>query len=486
MKSGLFWKLLGAQLVVVATILLAALWLLRINAADSFQSYLQAQETDRLREYRDEVLSQLEQHGSWERLLATQHQGLPERGHMRRGQHRGPRPPPNSDGIPGPGGHPRPGRPSPRSGPLPAGGSGHQPLILDSAGAVVFPLRAPAPPADSIRLPLEWRGKLVGSVVQPSRSPQRQQAEIEFQARQTQAYLHAALLAMLIATILAAVVSGWLSRRVAAIERGTRAFADRNFAVRVNQDGGDELAQLAAQVNRLGEALVRHEQRQKQWLADVAHELRTPLAVLKGELEALLEGVRSAGPEALTSLQEEVARLNRLVEDLNLLSLAESGGLRLHRADGDLRDLLEEVQDRFASVLADAGFDLQLDQPTEPASCAFDQPRLEQVLGNLISNVLRYATPGVVTLQLRRHEQHHRITLADSGPGVSAQRREQLFDRFYQIDGARSRQPGSSGLGLAICRSLVEAHGGNIHAAEAEGGLAILIDLPIQATEPSA
>ena len=486
MKSGLFWKLLGAQLVVVAIILLAALWLLRIHAADSFQNYLQAQETEQLIDYRDDLLSQLEQLGSWELLLAAQHQNLPEHGRTRRGQHRGPR----HDARPGSplrlGTHPRPDPRPPPKGPRLSTDGSHRPLILNPDGEVVFPARAPAPPAESVRLPLMWRDRLQGYVVQPTRSPQRQQAEIDFQARQTRAYLHAAVLAMLVATILAAVVAGWLSRRVRAIERGTRAFANRDFAVRVDQDGGDELAQLASQVNRLGEALARHEQRQKQWLADVAHELRTPLAVLKGELEALLEGVRSAGPEALTSLQEEVARLNRLVEDLNLLSLAESGGLRLDRADGDLRDLLEEVQDRFASVLANAGFDLQLDQPPEPASCAFDQPRLEQVLGNLISNVLRYATPGVVTLQLRRQQHHHRITLADSGPGVSAQRREQLFDRFYQIDGARSRQPGSSGLGLAICRSLVEAHGGNIHAAEVEGGLAILIDLPIQATEPSA
>lgn len=479
MKSGLFWKLLGAQLLVVATILLAALWLLRINAADSFQRYIQAQENDRLSEYRDEVLSQLEQHGSWERLLAEQHQDLPDAGRGRRGHRRGAYPEPNRIRPPRPGGPPDQGARPHRSGPPPSLGASHRPLILDAAGNVVFPARAPAPPAASVRLPLEWRGRRVGYVVQPSRSPQRQLAEVEFQARQTQAYLHAAVVAMLIAAILAAVVAAWLSRRVRAIERGTRAFANRDFAVRVDQAGGDELAQLAAQVNRLGEALARHEQRQKQWLADVAHELRTPLAVLKGELEALLEGVRSAGPEALNSLQEEVARLNRLVEDLNLLSLAESGGLRLQLALGDLRELLEDVQERFGSVLADAGFDLQLTLPGETASCAFDPPRLEQVLGNLISNVLRYATPGVVRLSLSRHGRQQRITLADSGPGVSIQRREQLFDRFYQIDGARSRQPGSSGLGLAICRGLVEAHGGKIHADESAGGLAIHIDLPL-------
>lgn len=482
MTSGLFWKLLGAQLVVVATILLAALWLLRINAADSFQNYLQAQETERLSAYRDELLSQLAEHGSWERLLATLQQGLSDHGHPRPSHHRRPHAGQHRSRPPQPGGYPGPDGLPHRSEPPPSQGRGHRPLILDSAGTVVFPAQAPAPPADSIRLPLEWRGRLFGYVVQPSRSPQRQQAEIEFQARQTQTYQHAALLAMLIATILAAVVAGWLSRRVRAIERGTRAFANRDFSVRVHQAGSDELAQLADQVNRLGEALARHEQRQKQWLADVAHELRTPLAVLKGELEALLEGVRSAGPEALTSLQEEVARLNRLVEDLNLLSVAESGGLRLHCARGDLRDLLEEVQERFGSVLADAGFDLRLEQPTAAATCGFDQPRMEQVLGNLISNILRYASPGIVRLELRRHDRHHRIALADSGPGVSAQRREQLFDRFYQMDGSRGRQPGSSGLGLAICRSLVEAHGGSIRAEDADGGLAIIIDLPIQST----
>lgn len=483
MKSGLFWKLLGAQIAVIATVLLIALGLLRLHAADSFRSYLQANEAEQLLAFRDEVLQQLEQTGSWAAMLALRNEQL-------RSQRptRGPGLPPRDFGAPrGDGPHDAAGR---RGGPPPrhrppggrrgAGGS-HQPLLLDLHERVVFPLSAPPAPSDSERLPVQWQGQLLGHAVMPRRAPQQQAAEQAFEMQQNRAYRWAAVLALAAAAVFAALLAAWLARRIQRIERGTRAFADRNFSVRVADTGSDEISRLAHEVNRMGDALASHERRQKQWLADVAHELRTPLAVLRGELEALLEGVRSAGPDALHSLQEEVARLNRLVEDLNLLSLAESGGLRLHLAEGDLRDLIDEVQERFDSVLSAAGFSLQVQLPDHAAVAHFDQQRLEQVLGNLISNCLRYAQPGPASLILEPDAQVHRIVLRDSGPGVEAQRRQQLFDRFYQVDGARSRpQRGSSGLGLAICRSIVEAHRGHIWAEDADGGLAIVIELPVR------
>lgn len=490
MRSGLFWKLLGAQLVVVATILLAALWLLRLHAADSFRSYLQAEETRQLAIFRDEVLEGLERYQDWSQMLAAQAEALPGPRAVRQrrpdsfSRHHGPRLGPEARPGAGPGRGPGPGQPHHRapSGPPLQPGGNHQPLIVTPQGTVVFPPGAPPAPGDSLRLPIQWRDTLMGYVVQPRRGEQRQQAEADFEARQNRAYLQAAMLALAIATALAALIAAWLARRVRAIERGTRAFADRDFAARVSDPGRDELSRLAGQVNRLGIALAAHERRQKQWLADVAHELRTPLAVLQGELEALLEGVRRAGPEALSSLQEEVARLSRLVEDLNLLSLAESGGLRLQREPGDLRDLLDDVHERFNSVLAAAGFTLQLALPSTAASYAYDHQRLEQVLGNLVSNLLRYATPGPVKLSLHSDAAGHWIRLEDAGPGVSEEWRQHLFDRFYQVDGARHRTPaGSSGLGLAICRSLVEAHDGHIRAEDAGGGLGIVIELPARA-----
>jgi two-component system sensor histidine kinase BaeS len=228
-------------------------------------------------------------------------------------------------------------------------------------------------------------------------------------------------------------------------------------------------------------ALEGYDARQRQWLADIAHELRTPLSVLRGELEAVIDGVRPAGADAMRSLRQEVGRLEALIGDLQLVSLAESGGLRLNRADTDVSALVEQAAARFRERLASRGFTLHLSVGAA-LTATVDAQRLEQALANLLENVLRHGTPGPVTVSAYREADKIVISVADAGPGVPPEALPKLFDRLYRVESARTRAAGGAGLGLSIVKSIVEAHGGTVDAhpvgaASAATGLEIAIRL---------
>ncbi|MFP5304697.1 MAG: ATP-binding protein, partial [Gammaproteobacteria bacterium] len=199
------------------------------------------------------------------------------------------------------------------------------------------------------------------------------------------------------------------------------------------------------------------------------------------ELEAMLDGVRSADPARLGSLQQEVLRLTHLIEDLHLLSLAESGGLRLLRAPADLVAIARAAAARFEDRLHAAGFSVELALPSAPLPVEVDVQRIEQVLGNLFENVLRHASPpGPLRIEAGAQADEAWVAVSDACPGVPAQTLAHLFDRLYRVESARSRGDGGAGLGLAICRSIVEAHGGRISAEpSARGGLRVRIALPV-------
>ena len=309
------------------------------------------------------------------------------------------------------------------------------------------------------------------------REPQR-----EFAKRQARVFAWVAVIGLSLSLMISALTANYLARRIRRLSSASAAFAQRDFSTRAVDGGRDELGQLAEDFNSMAEALSRYEQRQRQWLADAAHELRTPLAVLRGELEALLDGVRHADEQALRSLQEETQRLTMLVDDLNLLSLAESGSLNLHLQNYELGELMAAAQQRLAVPMSMSGF--QLKTIAAPAlTVRVDRARFEQVLGNLLNNVLRHADPGEVTLAHGQSGNRAWCRVSDAGPGVDAAHRERLFDRLYQAEHDRNQQhPGKrgSGLGLAICKGIIEAHGGRIYAQAApSGGLQITIELKV-------
>jgi len=246
--------------------------------------------------------------------------------------------------------------------------------------------------------------------------------------------------------------------------------ADGDLSVRVPEGRPDEMGRLAQSFNRMVAAIQDADQRRRDMTADVAHELRTPLHILQGNLEGIQDGVYQATPQQIELLLDETQRLARLVEDLRTLSLAEAGQMPLERAAVDLQALLADAVVTFSGPAEAAGIGLRLEvAPGTPAplSVEGDAGRLDQALGNLLANAIHH-TPagGQVSLRLEALPgRTARIQVSDTGPGIPPEDLAYIFDRFW-----RGREPGSgSGLGLAITRGLIEAHGGEIRVESAPG-----------------
>jgi len=260
-------------------------------------------------------------------------------------------------------------------------------------------------------------------------------------------------------------------RRVAA---ATHRLAAGDYGERVAVDSRDEVGQLARDFNRLAHTLERNEQMRRAFMADVSHELRTPLSVLRGELEALEDG------ESLHSLQTEVAMLGQLVDDLYELSLADVGALTYRKSALDVAEQLRIAVAMFRERLAERRIDLELQLPERPLPVFADAGRLQQLFGNLLENSLRYThAGGRLRIVAQEAAEAVSIDFLDSAPGVDERHLPRLFERFYRGEASRSRTSGGAGLGLAICLSIVEAHGGSLSARPSPlGGLWLNIALP--------
>ncbi|KAI1694070.1 histidine kinase-, DNA gyrase b-, and HSP90-like ATPase domain-containing protein [Ditylenchus destructor] len=238
---------------------------------------------------------------------------------------------------------------------------------------------------------------------------------------------------------------------------------------------------VAAWVTRRLLRPVRHVAAATHQLAAGDFALRTPLGVLHGELEAIEDGVRQPDAQALRSLQGEVAVLHKLVEDLHELSLADVGGLAYRKDVVDLGALIGVTAGAFGERLHGSGLALRLDLPEEPLPVFGDERRLRQLLGNLLENSCRYTDAGgALSISARVSGRQVVVDLQDTAPGVGPEHLPRLFERFYRVDGSRSRQGGGSGLGLSICQRIVEAHEGRITATPSPlGGLWIRVELPV-------
>jgi two-component system, OmpR family, sensor histidine kinase BaeS len=350
--------------------------------------------------------------------------------------------------------------------------------LLDAQQQWVAGYREISP--DMQRLAVQAGGKTVGWVVLAPFQSVADGGDQRFQQGQAQAALATAALAL----VLAALIAWWVSRTLLApvrrVAAATHRLAGGHHDIRVPVDSRDEVGQLARDFNHLALTLERNEALRREFIADVSHELRTPLAVLRGELEALEDGVRPLGPAAVTSLQAEVTQLGQLVDDLYELALADAGALSYRMAPLDLGALLQRVTEAHQPRTDAAGLHLTLQCPSGPQPLNGDEARLQQLLDNLLENSRRYTdAPGQIQLSLRRQGDAWQIDLHDTAPGVPAELLGQLFERFFRVDGSRSRATGGAGLGLAICRNIVLAHGGQIEAQASElGGVWIAVRLP--------
>jgi two-component system sensor histidine kinase BaeS len=285
--------------------------------------------------------------------------------------------------------------------------------------------------------------------------------------------------------LLAAVVALLLSRHLLApVDRlmaGTQALMSRRFDTRIEVESKDELGQLAADFNTMAQTLESYENMRRQWISDIAHELRTPLSILQGEIEALKDGVRAVSRDSLKSLLSEARHLSKIVNDLHELSLADTGALSIKKAPVQPAVILEKTLGQFRQGFAEHQITVENNLATQsPVTISGDAGRLQQVFSNLVENTLRYAdAPGRLKIGQECSANRLILSFEDSGPGVPPDALDHLFDRLYRVDRSRSRVQGGSGLGLSICKSIVNALGGEIRASKGNlGGLRIEVELP--------
>ncbi|MDP3448933.1 MAG: ATP-binding protein, partial [Anaerolineaceae bacterium] len=254
-----------------------------------------------------------------------------------------------------------------------------------------------------------------------------------------------------------------------------------NFKTRIKTSKSqDDLASLIEHFNHMTKTLEKNDYERRGMLADIAHELRTPLSVLRGRLEGIVDGVYKPNEVNISQALEETYLLERLVEDLRLLTLAETRQLHFEPKETDLVELLNKSRTLFEPQAAAKSAAIELETEETEAIVVVDAQRFEQVVGNLIGNALRYAqTGGKILLKLQKTDTATVVKISDNGPGVPEAELPYIFDRFWRGEKSRARVSGGAGLGLAISKQLIEAQGGQISASNRpEGGLEVTITLP--------
>ena len=260
-----------------------------------------------------------------------------------------------------------------------------------------------------------------------------------------------------------------------------RGIAQGDLSQRAWVRGKDEVGQVALAFNQMAETLQRYTVERRNMIVDIAHELRTPLAVIQSNLEAMLDGVLRATPEELVALHQETLLLNRLITDLRTLSLAEAGQLRLEKRPVHPGELIRQVAERMSLRAQDKHIDLVAEAGDGLPEIKADPERLTQIVTNLVDNALRYTPPGTrVTLSAHVAPGGVELAVADSGPGIPPEDLPHVFDRFWRAEKSRNRATGGSGLGLAIVKQLVEAHGGRVQVESSAGAATkFTVQLPV-------
>jgi len=332
--------------------------------------------------------------------------------------------------------------------------------------------------------PVQIDGQVVGFFVASPEAFARSQAEANFLFRTNRLLIFGAVGAMALALLLGVLLARSFTQPIRDLTTAAQAIASGELEQQVPVRSEDELGQLAQAFNRMSAELARSRDLRRQMTADIAHELRTPLSVILGQIDGLDEGVVPPSSAAFEILRDETSRLGRLVEDLRTLSRADAGELPLERRPVSPAKLLEQALAAHRPLALEEGVALELQLQPELPHLEVDPDRMAQVLGNLLSNALRH-TPqgGAITLGAARAGAAILLRVQDTGPGIDPQDLSHLFERFYRADRSRQRETGGSGLGLAIAKAIVELHGGQIWAESTPPhGTTVLVRIPLSTT----
>lgn len=355
--------------------------------------------------------------------------------------------------------------------------------LLDESGLVIA--GNTNIPATALRYPIQVQGNTVGWITISPRQRRVTQGERNFLAEQRQSSIYIMIAATILAILTALLLARLFLAPVRRLAEATQQLIAGHYDTRTQVQQQDELGQLAEDFNHLAATLQRNEIMRRDFVADISHELRTPLAILKGELEAIQDGIRKPDAAAIMSLQTETQALSQLVDDLYQISLSDVGGLRYSMAAVDLNACITHVVQMFKERLDAKHHQFTLTLPNPAVIMYADERRLTQLFKNLMENTLRYTDAnGVVKLNVSANKKEVLISVQDSAPGVSDAELPKIFERLYRVESSRNRATGGAGLGLPLCQTIVQAHGGKIHAQHSPlGGVQIDIVLPINSIE---
>lgn len=356
--------------------------------------------------------------------------------------------------------------------------------------------------ADWAKLPIRLDQELIAHIAIAPIRDNTSVADKQFIESQNRWFRIIAVLSAIVFTLLAWPASAFLMRPLKRLSTAVEQLAKRDYSVRVDLNSGDDIGKLANAFNRMAQELGEFDQRQRNWIADISHELRTPLAVLQAEIEAIQDGVREASPAVISSLKSETLQLRQLVDDLHAIVMNESGGAYLYREPVDLYQLIEQQQELHTQALTEKSLAFTISYTSAVGNSSLssddllecqllvDRSKITQVIDNLLQNSIRYTdNNGVIACVLREHidqnnERHIELVWQDSSPGVDQKHLSKLFDRLYRVESSRNRAAGGSGLGLSVCKAIIENHQGSITAsASSLGGLKMTILLPCVANE---
>jgi len=292
----------------------------------------------------------------------------------------------------------------------------------------------------------------------------------------------AALVAVVIAVVLGFIVSNLITRPMRQLATSAHRIAAGDLSQRVKHNSDDEVGEVSLAFNSMAEQLEMKEKSRKQLLADIAHELRNPLSIVQGNLEAWLDGVIKPSPDQIASVYDETILLNRLVSDLRELSLAEAGQLKLRLEQSNLGELINAEITVFNVRCQEKRVQLVADVAENLPQVSIDQDRIRQVLHNLLENALRYSpVGGTISVKAQsENEGYITISISDAGTGIDPADLPYIFDHFYKADRSRQRGYGGAGIGLALVKKYVELHGGRVWVESQVGkGSTFYFTLPV-------
>jgi signal transduction histidine kinase len=348
--------------------------------------------------------------------------------------------------------------------------------VADQDGYVVMPAGpyrfGDQVPVDELAqsIEIEVDGQVVGIALATGESPELASQEQHYLTRTNRASLYAALAAILVALVLGIILAHRLTRPLRELTTATQAMAQGDLEQQVPVRSQDELGELAVAFNQMSADLAHANELRRQTTADIAHDLRTPLTVMSGYLEALRDGVLEPSPDRFETMHQEAQHLRRLVEDLRTLSLADAGELTLNREPVPPQVVLEQAAATYRHQAEQQEIDLHVQLDPNLPAIKVDSDRMAQVLGNLVSNALRHTPPGgQILLTATQQGKAVLLSVQDTGAGIAPDELPCIFDRFHPGDQTRQTHEGESGLGLAIAKSIVELHGGTISVASILG-----------------